>query len=102
MPSEPTLDTRPVRNHCQSNSLQSQARNTKMSKLKKFSIILLVIVCIAVVYWGGVILFRGHIFLTPAGADGEPHKFNFIVNLWLGLSFMGVVISQLVMKAKKL
>ncbi len=68
-----------------------------MTKLKKLRITLLVSVLISVLYWGGVILFSNHIFLTPAGADGEPHKANFLFNLWLGLSFMGAVISIVVM-----
>lgn len=72
-----------------------------MPKLKKLLIPFLVSVFISVLYWGGVILFRNHIFLTPAGADGEPHKANFLFNLWLGLSFMGAVISMVVMNLRK-
>ncbi|ENX60119.1 hypothetical protein F885_02311 [Acinetobacter higginsii] len=72
-----------------------------MTKLKKLRITLLVSVLISVLYWGGVILFSTHIFLTPAGADGEPHKANFLFKLWLGLSFMGAVISIVVMNLRK-
>ncbi len=72
-----------------------------MTKLKKLRITLLVSVLISVLYWGGVILFSNHIFLTPAGADGEPHKANFLFNLWLGLSFMGAVISIVMMNLRK-
>ena len=72
-----------------------------MTKLKKLRITLLVSVFISVLYWGGVILFSNNIFLTPTGADGEPHKANFLFNLWLGLSFMGAVISIVVMNLRK-
>ncbi|ENX34189.1 hypothetical protein F889_02853 [Acinetobacter colistiniresistens] len=73
-----------------------------MPRLKKLLIPLLVIACISVLYWGGVILFSNYIFLTPAGADGEPHKANFLFNLWLGLSFMGVAISMILINLRKL
>lgn len=63
-----------------------------MNLFKKVGISFLAVFIFSILFWVLINLFGDLIFLTRARGDGEPHKANFIFNIWVVFSiFIAVV-----------
>lgn len=60
---------------------------------KKISISFLIVIIFSIVFWTLVNFSSDLIFSTNAKADGEPHKANFIFNMWIILSILIFIFS---------